>query len=156
MKSAMYNIWICNFKSHQCSLGTKWELRVFVFLHVSLTHYSWQIISTYPVQGQFKRLYTNGLSGFPGGSSAWQAGDMGSIPGSGRSPGDEMAVHSSILAWEILDRGAWLRVGHDLATKQQHNRLLALLQVEYSASRLPVACYTHPCVSPLDPSLLIC
>ena len=29
------------------------------------------------------------------------AGDMGSIPGSGKSPGKEMAPHSSILAWEI-------------------------------------------------------
>ena len=27
--------------------------------------------------------------------------DMGSIPGSGRSPGGEMATHSSILAWRI-------------------------------------------------------
>ena len=29
------------------------------------------------------------------------AGDAGSIPGSGRSPEKEMATHSSILAWEI-------------------------------------------------------
>ena len=29
------------------------------------------------------------------------AGDTGLIPGSGRSPGEEMATHSSILAWEI-------------------------------------------------------
>ena len=28
------------------------------------------------------------------------AGDMGSIPGSGRSLEKEMATHSSILAWE--------------------------------------------------------
>ena len=28
-------------------------------------------------------------------------GDTGSIPGSGRSPGEGMATHSSILAWEI-------------------------------------------------------
>ena len=26
---------------------------------------------------------------------------MGSIPGSGRFPGEEMATHSSILAWRI-------------------------------------------------------
>ena len=30
------------------------------------------------------------------------AGDAGLIPGSGRSPGEGMAVHSSILAWKIL------------------------------------------------------
>ena len=30
------------------------------------------------------------------------AADMGSIPGSGRSPGEGNGNHSSILAWEIL------------------------------------------------------
>ena len=29
---------------------------------------------------------------------------LGSIPGSGRSPGEEMATHSSILAW----RSPWI------------------------------------------------
>ena len=40
--------------------------------------------------------------GFPGGldgkESACSAGDQGSIPGSGRSPGEENGNHSSILA----------------------------------------------------------
>ena len=44
--------------------------------------------------------------GFPGGSvvknSPTSAGDVSSIPGLGRFPGQEMATHSSILAWEIL------------------------------------------------------
>ena len=43
--------------------------------------------------------------GFPGGSdskeSAPNAGDPGSILGSGRSPGEGKGNHSSILAWEI-------------------------------------------------------
>ena len=48
--------------------------------------------------------------GFPGDSevkaSACNVGDLGSIPGSGRSPGEDplekgMATHSSILAWRI-------------------------------------------------------
>ena len=43
--------------------------------------------------------------GFPGGSdgkeSACKAGDPGLIPGSGRSPEEGMATHSSILAWRI-------------------------------------------------------
>ena len=43
--------------------------------------------------------------GFPGGSdgkgSPYNAGDMGSISGSGRSPGGGMATNSSILAWRI-------------------------------------------------------
>jgi len=42
---------------------------------------------------------------FPHGSdgkeSACNAGDLSSIPGLGRSPGKEMATHSSILAWKI-------------------------------------------------------
>ena len=43
--------------------------------------------------------------GFPGDSVVKNppvnAGDVGSTPGSGRSPGEGMATHSSILAWEI-------------------------------------------------------
>ena len=65
--------------------------------------------------------------GFPGGSvskeSACSAGDQGSIPGSGRSPGKENGYR---LQYSCLgnptDRGAWWAtvhgvaiVGHDLA-----------------------------------------
>ena len=43
--------------------------------------------------------------GFPGGSVIKNlpanAGDMSSIPGSGRSPEEGMATLSSILVWEI-------------------------------------------------------
>ena len=39
--------------------------------------------------------------GSDGKASAYNAGDPGSIPDSGRSPGEEMATHSSILAWRI-------------------------------------------------------
>ena len=35
-------------------------------------------------------------------NSPASAGDLDSIPGLGRSPEEEMATHSSILAWEIL------------------------------------------------------
>ena len=42
---------------------------------------------------------------FPGGSdgkeSACSAGDLALFPGSGRSPGEGMATHSSTLAWRI-------------------------------------------------------
>ena len=47
------------------------------------------------------------MLGLPGGSdgkvSAYNVGDLGSIPRSGRSPGEgkAMAPHSSILAWKI-------------------------------------------------------
>ena len=36
-----------------------------------------------------------------GKDSAANAGDVGSFPGSGRSPGEAMATHSSSLAWRI-------------------------------------------------------
>ena len=43
--------------------------------------------------------------GFPGGSEVKNlpanAGDMGLIPGFGRSPGEGNGNHSSLLAWEI-------------------------------------------------------
>ena len=53
----------------------------------------------------------------PGGSdgkeSAFCAGDLGSIPGLGRSLKEGMATHSSILAWRIpMDRGAWWATVH--------------------------------------------
>ena len=48
------------------------------------------------------------MMGFPGSSVgkestfyAGDTGDMGSIPGSGRSLEEGMATHSSILAWRI-------------------------------------------------------
>ena len=55
--------------------------------------------------------------GFPGGSdsteSAWNAGDLGLIPGLGRSLEKSMATHSSILAWrDPMDRAAWQAAVH--------------------------------------------
>ena len=101
---------------------------------------------------------------FPGGSvgkeSSCHAGDLGWIPGSGRSPGEgngnplqyswaslvaqlvknlptvqetwvrspswedpleeeDIATHSSILAWRIpMDRGVWRATGHGVAKSQ--------------------------------------
>ena len=58
--------------------------------------------------------------GFPCGSagkvSACSAGDLGSIPGLGRSPGEGKGYHSSILAWKIpgtVESMGSQRVGHD-------------------------------------------
>ena len=58
------------------------------------------------------RLLNNVILGFPGGSdgkeSACHAGDLGLIPGLGRSPGEGHGNLLGILAWKILlDRGAW-------------------------------------------------
>ena len=44
------------------------------------------------------------------------AGDLGSIPRLGRSLEEEMATHSSILAWKIpMDREAWRTTVHGIA-----------------------------------------
>ena len=67
-------------------------------------------------------------TGFPSGivvkncpANAGNPRDTGSIPGSGRSPGEEMATHSTIVAWKIpwteepgrLQYMGLQRVGHD-------------------------------------------
>ena len=68
------------------------------------------------------------VSDFPGGSdskaSVYDAGDLGSIPGLGRSLEKEMAIHSSTIAWKIpwteepgrLQSMGSPRAGHDWAT----------------------------------------
>ena len=68
---------------------------------------------------------------FPGGSAVKSppasTGDLGSVPGSGRSPGGGHGSHSSILAWRIpqteepggLQAMASQRARHNLSTKQQ-------------------------------------
>ena len=57
------------------------------------------------------------VMGFPGSlvgkESTCDAGDPGSIPGVGRSPGERIGYQSSILAWRIpMDRGAWRAIVH--------------------------------------------
>ena len=77
----------------------------------------------------FIKLFMLTSWGFPGGSdskeSTCNSGDLGSIPGSGRSPGEGKATHSSILVWRIPQReesgrlqSMWSQnVGHDWVTK---------------------------------------
>ena len=60
------------------------------------------------------------------------AGHRNSVPESGRCPGEEMATHSSILAWEIpwtevageVQSTGAQRVGHVLATEHATGTLL--------------------------------
>ena len=58
--------------------------------------------------------------GFPGGADgkefACYMGDLGLIPGLGKSLEEGMATHSSIPAWRILlDWGAWRATVHGVA-----------------------------------------
>ena len=84
--------------------------------HCQLAHGNW--------------LSTNylGLSGGSDGKeSACNRGDLGLIPGLGRSPGEGSGNPFSNLAWRIpMDRGTWWatvhglqRVGHDWASKHR-------------------------------------
>ena len=68
--------------------------------------------------------------GLSGKESACHVGDTSFISGSGRFPAEEMATHSSILAWEIpwteepggLQPWGCKRLGHDLETKTTTKR----------------------------------
>ena len=87
------------------------------------------LISAFLVCSEFAlALY---FLGFPGGLTVKnppaKAGDMGSIPESGRALKKEMSTHSSVLAWEIpwtekpggLQSTGSQKVRQNLVTKQQ-------------------------------------
>ena len=66
------------------------------------------------------RLYLITIWGFPGGSdgkaSAYNAGDPGSIPGSGRSPGEGNGNPLQYSCLENpMDQGAWWATIHGVA-----------------------------------------
>ena len=104
---------------------------------------------------------------FPGGSygkaSACSAGDLGSIPGLGRSPGEGNGNPLQYSCLENpMDRGAWgatvnavARVGHDLATKPSpppcvqyvFGQFFGFSSVRhiYFSSRFKVALSAYPC-----------
>ena len=64
-------------------------------------------------------LSSTDFSGFVAGSdgkeSACNVGDLRSIPGLGRSSGERNATHSSVLAGNSIDRGAWQATVHGFA-----------------------------------------
>ena len=55
-------------------------------------------------------------SGSDGKESACNVGDLGSIPGLGRSPERGQGNHSSVLAWRIpMNREVWRAAVHGVA-----------------------------------------
>ena len=67
-------------------------------------------------------VYGDGM-GFPGGSvgkkSACNAGDPGSIPGLGRSPGEGNGNPLQYSCLEnFMDRGAWWAIVHEITKSQ--------------------------------------
>ena len=74
-----------------------------------------------PGSGNWRRgrlptpVFLGFLHGSDGKESACNVGDLGSIPGFGRSPEEGMAVHSTILIQGIpMDRGAWWATVHEV------------------------------------------
>ena len=88
------------------------------------------------------------------------AGDTGLVPGSWRYTGVGKATHSSILAWNSMDRGAWWATAHG-ATRSEtelsmhaknddslpQNRLLALslLTVQFMFKHGSLLCFLNFC-----------
>ena len=88
-------------------MGTREEMK----RKMSEVSFSWKINNRHP---------SNLLEGFPGGSagkeSACNAGDLGSIPGLGRSPGEgngHPLQYSGLK--NSMDRGAWHATVHGVA-----------------------------------------
>ena len=67
-------------------------------------------------------------------ANAGDTGDVGLIPGLGRSPGVGQATHSSILAWRIpIDKGAWwATVRGTTEWGHRHNWAHALAHIKIS------------------------
>ena len=88
-----------------------------VYLSIlQMKYWGWERLST------FARFYIYSIAseGFPGGTvvekppaSAGDTGDAGSVPGSGRSPGEGSGNPLQCSCWEnFIDRGAWQAVVH--------------------------------------------
>ena len=131
-----------NFSFLHPELKKKWKhqyqtlktlVRKLVLLHTGITQAKYRFgasMSSFQVEKlvwqHFHRSNTHNLKhfhfkmGFPGDSevktSACSAGDLGLIPGSGRSPGEGNATHSSIFALENpMYGGAWWATVHGVA-----------------------------------------
>ena len=95
---------------HRSCFLCVWYFDFFLLCHLSLAHKGRHVHGVKEAQG----LASSKLSsrGFPGGSevkaSARNAGDLGSIPGSGRSPGEGNG-NPLQYSWleNPMDGGAW-------------------------------------------------
>ena len=99
-------------------------------------------------------IYIQGLPRWLVKSLFAKTGDMGLISGSGRSPGERMATHSSILAWKIpwtKEPGRLQSMGSQSRTRlSDFTSSLHLLITHTLSSRHPAKCL--PCVISFNPS----
>ena len=103
-------------------------------------------------------LFTSPSKGFPGGSVVKNllasAGDMGSIPGTGRSPGEGNGnpLQYSCLG-NPMDRGAWQATVNRVAETVRHN-LVTKQQLLVSLPEIGLTLRTFSDLTPYD--CLIC
>ena len=66
---------------------------------------NWHILQPYSLMHLYTHTHVYLYMGFPCGLAGKEpvcnAGDLGLVPGLGRSPGEGKATHCSILAWRI-------------------------------------------------------
>ena len=71
-------------------------------------------------------------------------GELGSIPGLGRSPGEGHRTHSCILAWRIpMNRGAWRATVHGVAKSRTR---LSNFNFTFHFNALEKEMATHPSI----------
>ena len=81
-------LWFCLCPCHGNWFGLELSLPALQFISITAHHCLSYLLNAHP-------------GGSEGKASACDVGDPGSIPGSGRSPGEGNGTHSSILAWRI-------------------------------------------------------
>ena len=86
------------------------------------------------------RFFTNFPGSSVGKASASNAGDLGSIPGSGRSPGEGNGNPPQYSCLENpMDRWAWQATVHGMARVGYNLALFFLYQLSYWGSQLPTS-----------------
>ena len=98
------------------------------------------------IHTQFRSLF---VRGFPRGSlgkeSAWNLGDLGLIPGLGRSPGEGNGYPLQYSCLEnSMDRGAWQATAHRVAKSPTLLKWLSTV----SRSVSPALCHPMDCSPP--------
>ena len=77
------------------------------------------------------------MSRLLGKESACNAGDPGSIPGSGRFLGEGMATHSSVFAWRIpwTEEPGRLHTAHGVTRLRQEFKIIEAEQYIYERNK---------------------